>query len=70
MIGPPSGTPTWIVAGFTDLRRGFDALCTQIQDKLNENPFSGDIYIFRGRRGDKIRCSGTARTACACFTSA
>lgn len=54
-MGPPSGTPIWIVAGFTDLRRGFDALCAQIQNVLKENPFSGEIYIFRGRRGDKIK---------------
>jgi transposase len=55
MIGPSSGTLIWIVAGFTDLRRGFDALSAQIQNVLNENPFSGEIYIFRGRRGDKIK---------------
>jgi transposase len=37
------------------LRRGFDALSAQVQNVLNENPFSGEIYIFRGRHGDKVK---------------
>jgi len=55
MIGPPSGVRIWIVAGFTDLRRGFDGLCAQVQNELKESPFSGELYIFRGKRGDKIK---------------
>jgi transposase len=55
MIGPPSGVRIWIVAGFTDLRRGFDGLCAQVQQELKESPFSGELYIFRGKRGDKIK---------------
>jgi transposase len=55
MIGPPSGTLIWLVAGFTDLRRGFDGLCAMVQNELKENPFSGQAYIFRGKRGDKIK---------------
>jgi len=55
MIGAPSASRIWIVAGATDLRRGFDGLCAQVQHQLNESPYSGDLYIFRGRRGDKIK---------------
>ena len=32
MIGPPSGTLIWLVAGFTDLRRGFEGLCAMVQN--------------------------------------
>jgi len=56
MIGLPSGVRIWIVAGFTDLRRGYDGLCAQVQRELSESPFSGELYIFRGKRGDKIKC--------------
>jgi transposase len=56
MIGLPSGVRIWIVAGFTDLRRGFDGLCAQVQNELSESPFTGELYIFRGKRGDKIKC--------------
>jgi len=52
MIGLPSGTRIWIVAGVTDLRRGFTGLSGMVQTALQENPFSGHVFVFRGRRGD------------------
>jgi transposase len=55
MIGPSSETNLWIVAGITDLRKGPDSLAALVQNQLLESPFSGDLYIFRGRRGDKIK---------------
>jgi len=55
MIGPPHGAQIWIVAGFTDLRKGFDTLCALVQNELKENVFSGDAYIFRGKRGDRVK---------------
>jgi transposase len=55
MIGLPAGTRIWIVAGVTDMRRGFVGLSGMVQTALQENPFSGDVYIFRGRRGDLIK---------------
>lgn len=51
----PSGTGIWIVAGFTDLRRGFVGLSALVQTALKENPFSGQVFVFRGRRGDLIK---------------
>ena len=55
MIGLPTGTHIWIVAGVTDMRRGFVGLSGMVQTALKENPFSGQVYIFRGRRGDLIK---------------
>jgi transposase len=55
MIGAPSGSRIWIVAGFTDLRKGFDGLSALVQTRLNESPFSGELYVFRGKRGDRIK---------------
>ena len=55
MIGLPAGTRIWIVAGMTDMRRGFVGLSGMVQTALQENPFSGHVYIFRGRRGDLIK---------------
>jgi transposase len=55
MIGLPTGTRIWIVAGVTDMRRGFVGLSGMVQTALEENPFSGQVYIFRGRRGDLIK---------------
>ena len=55
MIGLPTGTSIWIAAGFTDLRRGFTGLSGMVQTTLQENPFSGHVFVFRGRRGDLIK---------------
>jgi len=45
----------WIAAGGTDLRRGFTGLSGMVQTALKENPFSGHVFVFRGRRGDLIK---------------
>ena len=55
MIGLPVGTRIWIAAGVTDLRRGFTGLSGMVQTVLHESPFSGHVFLFRGRRGDLIK---------------
>ena len=55
MIALPSHTQIWIAAGVTDLRRGFDGLSALIQTKLEKSPLSGQVFIFRGRRGDLVK---------------
>ena len=55
MIGPPSGTRVWLVAGHTDMRKGFDGLAALVQTALVENPFCGHVFVFRGRRGDILK---------------
>jgi transposase len=55
MIALPSGTQVWLAAGETDLRKGFDGLAALVQVQLSEDPFSGQLYVFRGRRGDRIK---------------
>lgn len=55
MIAIPPGVRIWLAAGVTDLRRGFDGLAAIVQTQLSEDPFSGQIFIFRGRRGDLLK---------------
>ena len=55
MISLPSGTRIWLVAGVTDMRKSFNGLGEQEQHVLDENPFSGHLFIFRGRRGDTVK---------------
>ena len=55
MIGLPAGTRVWLVAGITDMRCGFNGLAAKVQTALSENPFSGHVFVFRGRRGDTIK---------------
>ena len=55
MITLPAGTRIWIAAGVTDLRRGFTGLSAMVQTQLEEDAFSGQVFVFRGRRGDLIK---------------
>jgi transposase len=55
VIGSPAGVRIWLVAGVTDMRKGMDTLCALVQTALADNPFSGQVFIFRGRRGDKVK---------------
>lgn len=55
MISPPTGTNIWIAAGVTDLRRGFTGLSAVAQTALEQDPYSGHVFVFRGRRGDLIK---------------
>ena len=53
MIGLPAGTRVWLAAGVTDMRKGFDSLAAQAQTVLGQDPFSGHVFCFRGRRGQQ-----------------
>lgn len=34
------------------MRRGMRSLALQVQQSFGRDPFVGDLYVFRGRRGD------------------
>ena len=55
MIAVPGGTRVWLAAGVTDMRKGFDGLAAVVQLQLSEDPFSGQLFVFRGRRGDRVK---------------
>jgi len=55
MIGLPAGTRIWLAAGVTDMRSGFNGLASKVQTALAEDPYSGHVFVFRGRRGDLIK---------------
>ena len=55
MISLPSKTSIGIAAGVTDLRRGFTGLSAVAQTVLEQNPYSGHVFVFRGKRGDLVK---------------
>ena len=38
-----------------DMRRSFDTLAALVKDVLRRNPFEGHLFLFKGRRGDRIK---------------
>jgi transposase len=37
------------------MRKGMDGLAALVQTTLTENPFSGHVFAFRGKRGDLVK---------------
>ena len=56
MIPVPSGVRVWLATGHTDMRKGFDGLALIVQETLKRDPHCGHLFVFRGRRGDLIKC--------------
>ena len=55
MMALPSVTRIYVACGVSDMRRGFDGLCAQIEGTLKLDPYGGAVFIFRGKRGDLIK---------------
>ena len=45
----------YLVTGYTDLRRSIDGLATIVQGQLELDPFSSALFLFCGRRCDRIK---------------
>ena len=55
MIPLPANVRVWISTGHTDMRRGMNGLALQVQEGLKRDPHAGELYVFRGKRGDLIK---------------
>lgn len=68
MINFSAGSRIWLVAGVTDMRCSFNGLAAKVQNTLQDDPFSGHLFIFRGRRGDMIKVLWADRDGLCLFT--
>ena len=56
MLGDISGVDAiYIICGFTDMRKSIDGLCSIIEDQLKMNPNQNALFLFCGRRRDRIK---------------
>jgi transposase len=55
MIPVPASTRVWLAAGVTDMRKGFNGLSALAEKVLEQDPFCGHLFVFRGRRGDLLK---------------
>src|SRR5262249_58783754 len=39
----------------TDMRKSFDSLAALVQTHLDQDALSGDLFVFRSRRGDRLK---------------
>ena len=55
MIPVSNGVRVWLAVGRTDMRRGMNGLALQVQEAMQRDPHAGDLYVFRGRRGNLLK---------------
>jgi transposase len=63
MIGLPSlraldgaqGPRIWLAAEATDMRCGFDRLAERVRAVIAQDPLTGQLFVFRSRRGDRLK---------------
>ena len=55
MIAFPPGVKVWIAGGVTDMRCGMNSLALKVQQGLGRDPHGGEVFCFRGRKGDLIK---------------
>ncbi len=55
MITVPAGVRIHLALGPTDMRKGFDGLSLLVQEVLRADPFSGHLFVFRGKRAGMLK---------------
>jgi transposase len=45
----------WLAADATDMRCGFDRLAERVRAVIGEDPLTGQLFVFRSRRGDRLK---------------
>lgn len=53
LIGP--GAKVFVCTRATDMRCGFDSLAEQVRQFLGEDPLGGGLFVFRNKRGDRLK---------------
>src|SRR5579883_284843 len=48
-------TRIWLAVEATDMRCGFDRLAERVKVVIGENPLSWHLFLFRSRRGDRLK---------------
>lgn len=51
----PSTVRVFLCHQPTDMRRSFDTLSGMVREFLGGDPLSGHFYVFRSRRGDRVK---------------
>jgi len=55
MMRLPAGTQVWLACRPMDMRKGFNGLAAQVMEVLRADPYSGHVFVFRGKRGDLLK---------------
>ena len=55
MLSLASTLRIFLATAPTDMRKGFDGLSQLVRERIDQDPLSGHLYVFRNRRRDRIK---------------
>lgn len=55
MLSLPPSVRIWLATQATDLRKSFDSLAELIRQQLGGDPLSGQLFVFRNKRADRVK---------------
>jgi transposase len=55
MLSVPRFVKIFVGVEPVDLRKGFDSLAALVETVLAEDPLSGQLFVFRNKRADRIK---------------
>jgi transposase len=55
MLSLPQLVRIYLCAAPTDMRKGFDSLAALVAEELGGDPLSGHLFVFRSKRGDRVK---------------
>lgn len=55
MLTLPAALRVFLCVEPTDMRKSFDTLAALVRDRLALDPLSGQLFVFRSRRGDRVK---------------
>jgi transposase len=68
MLTLPPSTRVFVATQPADMRRGFDGLLAIVRDFLgHHDPYTGHLFVFRNKRGDRLKVLWWDRDGLALF---
>lgn len=55
MLSLPPSVQIYVAVEPADMRKSFDGLSALVEGILKHDPFSGHLFVFRNRRGDRVK---------------
>ena len=55
MLSLASTLRIFLATAPTDMRKGFDGLSQLVRERIDQDPLSGHLFVFRNRRRDRIK---------------
>jgi len=55
LLSLPTSVRIWVATSATDMRKSFDSLAELVRQQLQGDPLSGELFVFRNKRADRIK---------------